>query len=225
MSLNDYLLSTLGVYGPIVLFGILLVGSVGLPMPSSLLLLVAGSFVEQGDLSLWPVLLLSATGAILGDNIGYALGRWGGRRVNKTLSRLIGGEERLTKAKDWLKKREGMSIFLTRWLLTPLGPIVNITSGLTNYSWPRFLLYDVLGEALWVTIYVLLGKFFSDRVQEMSEVLGDFTWMIVGLLLVALLGWKVFQYFRSSSHVELKAQARDHLADDTLDTSLPQRNL
>jgi membrane protein DedA with SNARE-associated domain len=215
VNFSDYVLSTLGVYGLPVLFGTLLIGSIGLPLPSSLLLLVAGSFVAQGDMSLWPVLALAAAGAILGDNVGYALGRWGGRRMQGRISRLIGGEERLKTAEKWLRKREGASVFLSRWLLTPLGPIINITSGLTGYSWPRFLFYDVLGEALWVTLYVLLGKFFSDRVQEMSEFLGDFTWMIVGLLLVALFGWKLFQYLRPSSQLKPKAKTHDHLVDET----------
>lgn len=215
MSLSDYLLSTLGVYGLPVLFGVLLVGSVGLPMPSSLLLLVAGSFVEQGDMKLWPVLLVSAAGAIIGDNIGYALGRWGGRRLNKRIAGLMGGVERYKQAKTRFKRREAVAIFLTRWLLTPLGPIVNIMAGLTNYSWPRFLIYDVLGEALWVVLYVLLGKFFSDSVQELSALLGDFTWMIVALLAVAIIGWKLFSYLRSSSPAEpKKTKARD-LADET----------
>jgi membrane-associated protein len=215
VNVSDYVLSTLGVYGLPVLFGTLFIGSIGLPLPSSLLLLVAGSFVEQGDMSLWPVLTLSAAGAILGDNVGYALGRWGGRRVRGRISRLVGGKERLKTTEEWLKRREGMSIFLSRWLLTPLGPIINLTSGLTGYPWPRFLAYDVIGEALWVTLYVLLGRFFSDRVQEMSDFLGDFTWMIVGLLLVAVLGWKLFQHLRPPSEVKAKAKARDHLADET----------
>ncbi|MDT5060905.1 MAG: hypothetical protein QOH63_1364 [Acidobacteriota bacterium] len=215
MNISDYVLSTLGVYGLPVLFGTLFIGSIGLPLPSSLLLLVAGSFIEQGDMSLWPVLTLSATGAILGDNVGYALGRWGGHRVRGRISRLVGGKWRLKTTEEWLKKREGMSIFLSRWLLTPLGPVINITSGLTGYSWPRFLVYDVIGEAVWVTLYVLLGRFFSDRVQEMSEFLGDFTWMIVGLLVVSLLGWKLFHHLRSSSEVKAKSKARDHLADET----------
>ena len=215
MNISDYVLSTLGVYGLPVLFGTLFIGSIGLPLPSSLLLLVAGSFIEQGDMSLWPVLGLSAAGAILGDNIGYALGRWGGRRWRGRISHLIGGKERLKTTEEWLKKREGMSVFLSRWLLTPLGPLVNLTSGLTGYSWPRFLVYDVIGEALWVTLYVFLGRFFSDRVQEMSEFLGDFTWMIVGLLIAALLGWKLFQHFRTPSEAQAKAKTRDYLADET----------
>ncbi len=199
MSLSDYLLSTLGIYGLPVLFASLLIGAVGLPLPGSLMLLAAGSFVEQGDMSFWPVVTLSAAGAILGDNVGYAIGRWGGRRFSKRVSRFIGGEKRLKAAEHWLNKREGAGIFFSRWLITPLAPFVNITCGVTGYSWPRFLIYCVLGEALWVVLYLLLGRFFCDRVQEMSELLGDFVWMIVGLLFVVALGWNILKYFRSNS--------------------------
>lgn len=198
MSLSDYLLSTLGVYGLPVLFVALLVGAVGLPLPGSLMLLAAGSFVEQGDMSVWPVLMLSAAGVIIGDNVGYALGRWGGRKLLLRLSRFVGAK-RLQAAEDWLSKYEGAGIFLSRWLITPLAPFVNIACGVTGYSWPRFMLYVVAGEALWVLLYVLLGQFFSDRVQEMSELLGDFVWMIVGLLFVVALGWNLLKYFRSNS--------------------------
>jgi membrane protein DedA with SNARE-associated domain len=205
MSLSDYLLSTLGVYGLPVLFGVLLIGSVGVPTPASLLLLVAGSFVEQGEMSLWQVLVLASAGAILGDNVGYALGRWGGRRLAVRLSRWMGSAERLKSAEDWLRRHEGAGIFFSRWLLTPLGPVVNITSGLTGYPWPRFLLYDIAGEALWVVLYVLLGKFFSDQVEAVSGFLGDFVWMIVGLLFVVVLGWYLVRYFRAPSPAEPEA--------------------
>lgn len=214
MSLSDYLLSTLGVYGLPVLFLGLLIGAIGIPLPGSLMLLAAGSFVEQGDMSFWQVIALSATGVILGDNVGYALGRWGGRRFSQRISRFIGGEKRFKAAEEWLKQREGAGIFLSRWLVTPLAPFINITCGVTGYPWPRFLLYDVLGEALWVVLYVLLGRFFSDRVQEMSDLLGDFVWMIVGLLFVAVLGWTLLKHFRSSSTDEVKEEPAQHLADE-----------
>ncbi len=212
--MSDYLLSTLGVYGLPVLFGILLVGSIGLPMPSSLLLIAAGSFVEQGEMSLWPVLGLSAAGAIIGDNLGYALGRWGGRRLTGRITSLVGGEERLKSAEDWLKRRQGAGVFLSRWLLTPLGPVINIICGATNYPWPRFLLYDVLGEALWVVLYVLLGQFFSDRVQAMSDLLGDFTWMILGLIIAFVLGWILFRQFRAPDSERAEKEPRSNLLDE-----------
>ena len=195
MTFTDYLLSTLGLYGLPVLFGVLLIGCIGVPMPSSLLLLVSGALTEQGDMNLGLALALSVAAAIIGDNIGYAIGRWGGRHVR--LSRFVGGEARLKRAEEWLKRWEGAGIFFSRWLITPLGPVINITSGLTAYSWPRFLFYDVIGEVLWVVLYILLGRFFSDRVVEMSELLGDFVWVIVGLLSVGVLGWIVAKYLRA----------------------------
>lgn len=195
--MSDYLLSTLGVYGLPVLFGALLVGSAGVPLPSSLLLVAAGSFVDQGELDLWPVLALAAAGAVLGDNVGYAVGRWGGGRLTRRLGRLVGGEAKVEGAEVWLRRRGGVGVFLSRWLLTPLGPVVNITAGASEYPWPRFLLFDVLGEALWVALYVLLGKLFSDRVQELSELLGDFTWAVLGLVAAVVLGVLLFKQLRA----------------------------
>ena len=197
MSVSDYLLSELGIYGLPLLFGVLVVGCAGLPLPASFLLLAAGSFVAQDELRLWPVLGLASAGAIIGDNIGYALGRWGGRRMSTWLPKLF-AKDRLSKTEKWLKRWGGSGIFFSRWLLTPLGPVVNITSGLTHYSWPRFLLYCATGEVLWVFVYVLLGKLFSGQVQAMSEFFGDFTWVMVGLLVVSALGWSLFNFFRSS---------------------------
>jgi membrane protein DedA with SNARE-associated domain len=73
----------------------------------------------------------------------------------------------------------------------------------------------VLGEALWVVLYVLLGRLFSDRVQEMSDLLGDFMWMIIGLIFVVILGWNLLKYFRSPSSDEAKVKASRSLADET----------
>jgi len=197
VRITDYLLSTLGVYGVPVLFVALLVGSAGVPLPASLLLVAAGSFVEQGELNLWSVLTLAATGAVLGDQIGYMVRRWGGRRLTQRLSKLVGGAKKIESTEDWLRKREGIGVFLSRWLLTPLGPVVNLTAGATQYSWPRFVLYDVLGEMLWVVLYVLLGKIFSDRVQALSDLLGDLTWAIVGVIAAVVLGAFAFKYLRA----------------------------
>ena len=214
MSLSDYLLSALGLYGPPALFVVLLAGAVGVPTPGSLLLLVAGSFVEQGEMGLWPVLALGLAGAVAGDQIGYALGRWGGPRLRARLRRRAGGERRLRSAEEWLRRWGGAGVFLSRWLLSPLGSPVNLASGATQYPWPRFLFYDLLGEALWVAAYVLLGEFFSDRVEELGALLGDFTWAFVGLLLAALLGWALLRTLRSPSTGESRTRRRA-VADET----------
>lgn len=79
MSIDDQLLSALTLYGLPVLFVAVLVAASGMPLPATLLLITAGSFVHQGSLSLWHVLATALIAAVFGDQIGYGMGRWGGR--------------------------------------------------------------------------------------------------------------------------------------------------
>lgn len=55
----------------------------------------------------------------------------------------------------------------------------------------------MLGEVLWVVLYVMLGRIFSDRVQELMDLLGNLGWVNLGLVVAVVLGWKTVQYLRS----------------------------
>ena len=97
------------------------------------MLVAAGSFVEQGEMKLWQVIAVASAAAILGDQIAYGLSRWGGRRVIKRLSRKIGVEENIKQAEALTKRWGGTGIFFSRWLITALGPWVNVASGIAIY--------------------------------------------------------------------------------------------
>ena len=194
MSITDQVLSALLVYGLPVLFGVILVCSVGIPFPISLMLVAAGSFVEQGEMKLWQVIAVASVAAILGDHIGYGLSRWGGRRLINRLSRKIGVEENIKQAEALTKRWGGSGIFFSRWLITALGPWVNVASGIAVYPWRRFVLWDVVGEVIWVGLYVGIGYVFSKRVQAIGEILGNLSWVVVGLILTAILGWQLVRY-------------------------------
>jgi len=189
------------VYGLPVLFGVILISSVGMPFPVSLMLVAAGSFAEQGEMKLLPVIIVASAAAVLGDQIGYGLARWGGRGLVVRLSRRLGGERKIRKAEALQKKWGGPGIFFSRWLITQMGPWLNITSGIAGYPWRRFVIWDVLGEVLWVVLYVMLGYIFSDRVQYISEILGNLAWAILALIVAIILGWKLFRHFRPAASV------------------------
>lgn len=196
--MTDQLFALLAAYGLPALFIILAVASAGVPFPITLLLIASGSLVSQGEMGFWPVLVVCSAGAITGDNIGYWVGRSGGRKLVNRVTKRFGGVDMIKRAETFTKKWGGVGIFLSRWLVTPLGPWLNLTSGITAYPWPRFLFWDVTGEVLWVVLYVSLGYVFSDRVGALADLLGNLTWVIVGVILAAILGWKLIQYFRSS---------------------------
>src|SRR5882762_10108566 len=161
-----------------------------------MMLVAAGSFVELGEMKLWQVIVVASAGAVVGDQIGYALGRWGGHRVVERIKRRRNGAVKIAQAEAFAKRWGAAGIFFSRWLVTPLGPWLNLSSGMTRYAWPRFLVWDVLGEVLWVVLYVMIGKLFSDRVQELVEILGNLAWVVVGLIAAAILGWKLMKYLR-----------------------------
>jgi membrane protein DedA with SNARE-associated domain len=203
---TEQLFGLLSSYGLPALFIILAISSAGVPFPITLLLIATGSLVAQGEMVLWQVLIICSAGAIIGDQIGYWLGRSGGRKLVGRITKRFGGGEMIKRAETFTQRWGGVGIFLSRWLVTPLGPWLNLTSGITGYPWPRFLFWDVLGEVLWVGIYVSLGNLFSDRVGALAELLGSLTWVILGLVALVILGWKLLQYFRSSGGSSGKAQ-------------------
>jgi membrane-associated protein len=196
MSFTDQLLAAILVYGVPLLFAVIVISAVGVPFPVSLTLVAAGSFAKQGEMSLVPVIVAGSLAAILGDQIGYGISRWGGRRLIDRITRRLGGAEKIKKAEALSKKWGGPGIFFSRWLITELGPWLNVTSGIARYPWRRFIFWDVLGEVLWVVLYVMLGYMFSDKVQYIAEILGNLAWAILALIVSIILGWKLIRYFR-----------------------------
>jgi membrane-associated protein len=205
MTIADQLLAALLVYGLPVLFLIILIASIGIPLPVTLMLVAAGSFCAQGEMKVSYVIAVAASAAILGDHIGYGVSRWGGRRLVDKITARIGGAEKIHKAEALSKRWGGAGIFFSRWLITELGPWINVTSGLTGYPYHHFVIWDVLGEVLWVVLYVMLGYKFSDRVQYLVEILGNLAWVILGVLIAIILGFKVVKYFKPKPKAEKAA--------------------
>lgn len=197
--MTDQILAWLVLYGLPVCFVILGVSSFGIPMPVKLLMLVVGALVAQGELEFWQAMLAGSTGAILGDQIGYFLGRFGGRVVIEKITSRFGGVEMLAKAERFQDRWGISSIFFSRWLITPIGPWLNLISGSTSYSWVWFTVVGALGETLWVFLYVLLGIYFADRIQATADFLTSLGWVIFGVFAASILGWKVFQFFRNGN--------------------------
>jgi membrane-associated protein len=204
VNITDQLLGALSQYGLPVLFGVIVIAAAGIPLPISMMLVAAGSFVELGEMKLWQVIVVASAGAVIGDQIGYALGRWGGHRFVERIRRRRNGLEKLAQAQAFAKRWGAAGIFLTRWLITPLGPWLNLTSGMTGYPWTRFFVWDLLGEVLWVVLYVMLGMLFSDRVQALVEVLGNLAWVIVGLIAAVILGWKLLRYLQPAEPLRVE---------------------
>jgi membrane protein DedA with SNARE-associated domain len=99
VNITDQVLAALLVYGVPLLFAVVAISAVGVPFPVSLTLVAAGSFAKQGEMRLLPVILAGSLAAILGDQIGYGLSRWGGRPLIDRMTRRLGGAKKSRKLK------------------------------------------------------------------------------------------------------------------------------
>lgn len=185
--MSDVVLSLITEFGAYVIFASAFLSCLALPIPTSLMMLSGGAFVATGDLSLWTVGLAAYSGAILGDQAGFFLGRWGGAPLVTRLARTPARRAVLERARALIDRRGSAGVFLSTWLLAPLGPWVNFTAGATGFSWARFALWDILGETIWVSVYIGLGYAFSSSISTVADLLGNLVGLLVAITVAAVM--------------------------------------
>ena len=147
----------------------LAVAQLGLPLPTSLALLMLGALAGNGDADLTMAFTWALCGATLGDQAGFVTGRFIMQSAEDRPGFLGGLAKKARAAEPRLAKWGGSSVFLSRWLFTPLGPPINIASGITGLSWTRFTLWCLAGETLWVSIYISLGFSFGSNIETLAK--------------------------------------------------------
>ena len=133
--MTDWILGLVPTYGLWLLSTVTFLACLALPVPCSILMLTAGGFVATEDLVLWQVIAATLTGAVLGDQIGYRIGRVGGDRLLIRLSRNPSRARLITRATDLMARRGAVGIFFTRWLVPPIGPWATYAAGATAVPW------------------------------------------------------------------------------------------
>jgi len=192
--MTEIALALVADYGVTIVFVVTFLSCLALPVPSSLLMLASGGFAATGDLYLTSVFGAAFTGAVLGDNTGYWVARASGDRINDWLERHPKRAALRRKSQAFMDRWGGSSVFFSCWLVAPLGPYVNYVSGITKFKWLRFALWGVLGEIVWVSLYVGLGYIFTDNITSVAGILGNASGLITALLVGTGLGlwlWKL----------------------------------
>ena len=143
-------------YGYWALFGAILLEDFGMPVPGETLLIASALLASQGQMHLVPLLLIAWAAAVTGDNIGYAIGRFGGRKlVFRYGSYVLISEQRLQKAEGFFRRYGGAVVVGARFL-TVLRQLNGIVAGTVKMNWRRFVIYNILGAALWVSFWTML---------------------------------------------------------------------
>jgi undecaprenyl-diphosphatase len=156
---------------------------IGLVVPGDFILALGGVYAARGTMSLALVVLIGTVGAIIGESIGYWVGRRYGMGVIKHIPLVRRLEEPLERAQEYFKKHGGRTVAIGRFA-TAVGAFIPFTAGVAKMPYRRFLLFDVPAIIVWATSISLFGYLFGENLAFVDKVLSRFGYFVLGLVVV-----------------------------------------
>jgi membrane protein DedA with SNARE-associated domain len=176
--------------------------SIGLPAPGEIILIVSAVYAStHHDLNIWGVIAVAAAGAILGDNIGYWLGRTFGYALLLRYGRYIGLSDGKIKLGQYLFLRHGAKVVFFGRLIAVLRIAAAFLAGVNRMHWRSFFLANAAGGILWATFYGLGAYSFGAALFHAGGPLS------VGLLIFAVISIVLAMLYLRSHEAELQRQA------------------
>ena len=180
-----HLLATYGYWAVLVFVAI---ESIGIPFPGETMLLIAAIYAGTTHrLSIPLVIVAAASGALLGDNIGFWIGREGGYRLLRRYGRYIRLDERKLKLGQYLFRKHGGKVVFFGRFVALLRALAAFLAGTNRMSWPRFLLFNALGGIVWATLYGLGGYLLGKNIDRFTGPLGTITIVLAVLITLVFL--------------------------------------
>jgi len=191
--LLDLLRAYLTRYGYGAVAAALLLENAGLPVPGETILLLA-SFMAYSEhrLQLDFIIAVAISAATVGDNLGFAIGFYGGRPLLERYRQLLHLRPLAIEQGERLFQRYGaVTIFFARFI-AGLRIIAGPLAGVLRMPWRRFLLFNFLGATVWVTVVASVGYLFGRHWEELSRVFrnANVVTLVLAAILVLFLWWK-----------------------------------
>jgi membrane protein DedA with SNARE-associated domain len=187
------------------LMGVLVgIEALGVPLPGETAVIFAGLAASQGRFSIVLVIIVAAAGAIIGDNIGFVIGRRGGRQLLERPGRFYAERQRVLRIGDpFFAKHGPKAVFLGRWI-TGLRVWTSWLAGASDMRWPTFLAWNALGGTCWATSVSLAAYYGGNGAKKVIGQIGLYGGIAAGVLIVLVGGyvwWRLKQRRESADVV------------------------
>ncbi len=191
---------TLNQYGYLAVTGLVMVEDFGVPVPGETILILGAVYAGTGRLNIVLVALLGFVGALIGDNVGFAIGHFGGRRLAERYGRYVFlTPERLDKATLFFDHHGGKIIIIARFV-EGLRQANGIIAGTSGMHWLRFLIFNAIGAALWVLVWTSVGYLSGSHINAIYNAAtryDRYLAIVVGVLLLAYIARRVMRVRRA----------------------------
>ena len=177
-----------------VVFALIAIETMGIPVPGETALITAALLAHDGKMDIVPLIALAAAAAIIGDNVGFAIGRKGGRRLFELPGPFHRHRmEALAVGEPFFARHGPKAVFLGRWV-AGLRIASAWLAGMNKMHWPRFLFWNALGGICWATS-IGVGVYIAGHAFE--KVLGVGGIVAAGVVSGALVGVFVWKRMRA----------------------------
>jgi len=178
--------------GYLILFGLVGAESTGVPVPGETALITAGVLASHGQFQIPLVIAVAASAAIVGDNIGYWIGRTGGRRLLERPGFLERHRRTvLEKGEPFFAKHGPKAVFLGRWV-AGLRIAAAWLAGINHMRWRTFIFWNALGGIAWATSVGLLAFYLGPTAESVFKYVGVIG---IGLAVVLISGFFAWRHF------------------------------
>jgi undecaprenyl-diphosphatase len=159
-----------------------LIESMGVPIPGETLLLLGAAYAGAGNLNIWGVIIAGALGAIIGDSIGYEIGKHGGRSLLERYGKVLHlNHQHLDRAEAFFSRYGDKTVFFGRFIAI-LRAFSAFLAGVYRMPYHRFVLYNAAGGVLWAFTFGLLGAAFGSQWPLIERWAGRAGLLIAGIL-------------------------------------------
>lgn len=189
-----------------VVFANVLLEQLGLPIPAVPTMIVGGAVAAHGNSSPLAVLVAAVTAYAIGDSVWYLVGRRYGRRVLRFLCRISLTPDYCVRQASLKFERWGTWALLFGKFLPGVSAVVSPLAGSVRMPWPRFFLLSSLGSALWASLAIGAGTYFSAQVKELLNVmeeLGTIGVLAACILLVAYVAVRYWRRYRFGKTIRM----------------------
>jgi membrane protein DedA with SNARE-associated domain len=180
-----------------VFFGVMLENA-GVPVPGETILLIAGYYASAGHFHIALVMLVAATGAIIGDNIGFAIGHHYGRATLLRFGRFVFlTPKRFAHIENYFDSHGNKTILVARFI-TGLRVFAALLAGASRMPWRIFFAYNVTGAVLWSVVITLLGFLFGHSLPLLVRWVGwSGTILLIAFVVLMIIVWRVRKHRQS----------------------------
>ena len=197
---------------------LIMVEDFGIPVPGETILIAGAVYAGAGRLNVVAVGVAGFIAAIIGDNIGFAIGRFGGRALALRWGKYVFlTEERLNKAEAFFDRRGAIVITFARFV-EGLRQANGIIAGITGMHWLRFLIFNAIGAALWVGTWVSLGYLAGDHITTIYHYITLYSYYVLIALVVLVVGYIAWRLRRRRRRSASAAATRADETDETRST-------